>query len=80
MRQYVHRVRKEDTAELADAMVRLVDEEPLREDLRDRGLKQAHGFSWDETARMTAQVYEGLPLWGGAIQRHTARRCLRQTA
>ena len=49
-----------DTAELADAMARIVDEEPLREDLRERGLKQAQGFSWDETARMTVQVYESV--------------------
>lgn len=49
-----------DTAELADAMARIVDEEPLREDLRERGLKQAQGFSWHETARMTVQVYESV--------------------
>ena len=49
-----------DTAELADAMARIVDEEPLREDLRERGLKQAQGFSWEETARMTVQVYESV--------------------
>jgi glycosyltransferase involved in cell wall biosynthesis len=51
-----------NTAELADAMSRIVDEESLRDDLRERGLKQAQGFSWDETARMTVRVYEGLPL------------------
>jgi glycosyltransferase involved in cell wall biosynthesis len=48
-----------DTAGLADAMARIVGEEPLREDLRERGLKQAQRFSWDETARLTVQVYEG---------------------
>ena len=37
-----------------------MDEEPLREDLRERGLKQAQRFSWDETARLTVQVYEGV--------------------
>jgi len=49
-----------DTGELADAMGRIVDDEPLREDLRERGLKQAQGFSWDETARMTVEVYESV--------------------
>ena len=34
----------EDTAELTDAMARIVDDEALREDLRERGLKQAQGF------------------------------------
>ena len=48
-----------DSAGLADAMARIVGEEPLREDLRERGLKQAQRFSWDETARLTVQVYEG---------------------
>jgi len=50
----------EDTAELTDAMARIVDEAPLREDLRERGVKQAQGFSWDETARMTVEVYESV--------------------
>jgi glycosyltransferase involved in cell wall biosynthesis len=49
-----------DTGELADAMARIVDDEPLREDLRERGLKQAQSFSWDETARMTVRVYESV--------------------
>ena len=48
----------EDRAGLADAMAKIVDDEPLRQDLRERGLKQAQRFSWDETARLTVQVYE----------------------
>jgi len=48
-----------DRAGLADAMARIVDEEPLREDLRERGLKQAQRFSWEDTARLTLRVYEG---------------------
>jgi len=50
----------DDRAELADAMARIVDQEPLREDLRERGLKQAQRFSWEETARLTLRVYEGV--------------------
>ena len=34
----------------------------LREVLRERGLAQAGRFSWDETARLTLEVYEGRPL------------------
>ncbi len=50
----------DDRAELADAMARIVDQEPLREDLRERGLKQAQRFSWEETARLTLRVYESV--------------------
>ena len=50
----------EDTADLARAMARVMDEAPLREDLRERGRKQAQRFSWDETARLTVQAYEGV--------------------
>jgi glycosyltransferase involved in cell wall biosynthesis len=52
----------ENRAELADAMARLVDEQTLREDLRERGVKQAQRFSWEETARLTVQVYESTVL------------------
>jgi glycosyltransferase involved in cell wall biosynthesis len=48
----------DDRSALAEAMARIVDEQPLREELRDRGLKQAQRFSWDETARLTVRVYE----------------------
>jgi alpha-1,3-rhamnosyl/mannosyltransferase len=48
-----------DTSEIADAMARIVEDDRLREDLRERGLKQALRFSWDETARLTLHVYEG---------------------
>ena len=48
----------ERTRDLADAMGRVVDDAPLREELRERGLKRAQEFSWERTARLTAQVYE----------------------
>ncbi len=50
-----------DRSGLAEAMARVVAEPSLREDLRERGLRQVRRFSWDETARMTLQVYEGHP-------------------
>jgi glycosyltransferase involved in cell wall biosynthesis len=49
----------DDRPGLADAMASIVEHDPLREDLRERGLKQAQRFSWDETARLTLRVYEG---------------------
>ena len=48
----------EDRAGLADAMARIVDEKPLRESLREQGLKQAGRFSWEKTARLTLLVYD----------------------
>ncbi|HMP96813.1 MAG TPA: glycosyltransferase family 1 protein [Kiritimatiellia bacterium] len=43
---------------LVEAMIRLLSEPELREDLRRRGLARAALFSWDETARLTRAVYE----------------------
>ena len=45
------------TAEIAEAMVRVVTDSALRERLRERGLQRAAGFSWMETARQTLAVY-----------------------
>lgn len=47
-----------DVTGLAAAMVRILQDQTLREDLRERGFKQARQFSWEETARLTVQVYE----------------------
>src|SRR5205085_4393322 len=46
-----------DTASLARALARLIDDAALRADLRARGLKRASAFDWRDTARMTLQVY-----------------------
>ncbi|MDQ2741296.1 MAG: glycosyltransferase family 4 protein [Chloroflexota bacterium] len=43
---------------LRGAIVRLAEDGKLRVQLRERGLRRAATFSWDETARMTAQVYD----------------------
>jgi alpha-1,3-rhamnosyl/mannosyltransferase len=51
----------DDGAALADAMARIAGDPSLREALRERGLAQAGRFSWDETARLTLEVYEGRP-------------------
>ena len=50
----------DDREQLTDAMARVTGEEALREDLRERGLKHAQRYSWDETARLTVGVYESV--------------------
>lgn len=43
---------------LSDGLRRLLDSPQLRAELRERGLRQAGTFSWQETARRTLAVYE----------------------
>ena len=49
-----------DADVLADALVRVVEDDQLRGDLRDRGLRAAQGLSWDETARRTMRILENV--------------------
>ncbi len=42
---------------LADAMYRVLTDEQLREELRQRGLARARQFTWDSTARQIIAVY-----------------------
>src|SRR5262249_23352798 len=53
-----------DRRQLADAMAQIATDAALREDLRERGLKRAERYSWDETARLTVEVYESASLGG----------------
>ncbi|HEX7312889.1 MAG TPA: glycosyltransferase family 1 protein [Pyrinomonadaceae bacterium] len=46
-----------DTDALAAGLARLIDDDALRADLRERGLTRARRFDWRDTARMTLQVY-----------------------
>jgi glycosyltransferase involved in cell wall biosynthesis len=46
-----------DTGALARALARLIDDDALRAELKERGLERAHAFDWRDTARMTLQVY-----------------------
>ena len=43
--------------ELTEAMRRVLDDEALRQEMRERGLRRAQGFSWTKTAQETGQVY-----------------------
>jgi glycosyltransferase involved in cell wall biosynthesis len=47
-----------DVAGLAEAIRRLLVEERLREELRERGLSRARAFTWRITAAATQQVYQ----------------------
>ena len=47
-----------DTEALAGAMERVLRDDGLRVDLRERGLRRAREFSWERTARETLAVYE----------------------
>ena len=46
-----------DTEELATAMSRVLADETLRQEMRQKGLAQAARFSWERTARETLAVY-----------------------
>ena len=47
----------EDVAVLAAGLRRMVEDEELRADLRERGLERARQFTWERTARETAALY-----------------------
>jgi glycosyltransferase involved in cell wall biosynthesis len=46
-----------DTAELARALIELLDDEGARRKLSEAGRRRAADFSWERTARMTLDVY-----------------------
>ena len=47
-----------DEEALAEAMRRVLADPDLAEDLRQQGLERAAGFTWEQTARKTVQVYQ----------------------
>ena len=48
----------DDVKALAAAMRRALNNEALRAEMRAKGLERARGFTWEETARRTAEIYE----------------------
>jgi glycosyltransferase involved in cell wall biosynthesis len=46
-----------DIEGLAEAMRRVLNDKALRQEMRERGLRRAQGFSWTKTAQQTVQVY-----------------------
>ncbi len=53
-------VKPDDVNGLAAALTRVLSDDALAADLRERGLARAAGFSWDRCARETRAVYEEL--------------------
>ncbi len=53
-------VRPDDTGGLADAIDRILTDSQLRDDLVVRGIRRAERFTWERTARQTAEVYASL--------------------
>lgn len=49
-----------DVGSIADAMRRVLSDEALREQMRQRGFAQAEKFSWKKTAEQTAAVYRSV--------------------
>jgi len=50
-----------DVSAIAQKMEQALRDEAFRTRLRDHGIKQAKGFSWDETARRAIAAWETLP-------------------
>jgi glycosyltransferase involved in cell wall biosynthesis len=49
-----------DAQEMATAMIRMVEDKELREDLRRKGALRAKAYSWERSARDLLQVYRDL--------------------
>jgi len=47
-----------DEADIARALAEVAGSDPLREQMRQRGLQRAQRFSWRETARRTLDVFD----------------------
>jgi glycosyltransferase involved in cell wall biosynthesis len=47
-----------NVVQLKEALTRVLDDQTLRRELRERGLRQVQRFSWENTARATCLVYK----------------------
>ena len=50
----------DDARAWVEAIARVMDDDALRAQMRERGLAQAARFSWDQAARQTAEVYRAI--------------------
>ncbi len=50
-------VNPDDINELADSIIRVLEEPGLRDRLSEKSIKRAGAFSWERTARETAKIY-----------------------
>lgn len=55
-----------DESALAEAIVRALTDQPLRNQLVERGMRRAKCFSWERAAQETAQVYTDVLNAGGS--------------
>jgi glycosyltransferase involved in cell wall biosynthesis len=53
-------VNPHDVDALSQAITRLIDNEGLREELRQKGFQRVQNFSWPRTARKMLAVYQRL--------------------
>lgn len=49
-----------DVDDMAAQMRRIINEEGLRQELRDKGFRRARMFSWERAARHTMELYQGI--------------------
>lgn len=54
-------VNPREPKEIAHAMQFIIEDKPIGENLRQRGLEKAAQLSWDESARRTQTVIESIP-------------------
>lgn len=53
-------VNPDDTEALSDALLRLATLPQLREELRSKGMQHVRSYTWTETSRQTAELYQSL--------------------
>jgi len=63
-----------DVRALAGAMERALTDEEKRREMRERGLRQAARFSWEQTAAMTLKVYQDVLFDGLTVLGYTERK------
>ena len=51
-------VNSDDSDELADAIVKVINNEAIRSSLIERGLQRVKAYTWEKTAEKTASVYQ----------------------
>ena len=51
-------VNPDDEEEIGRAILQVILDASLQEELKDRGLQRAKGFKWEMTANKTREIYE----------------------
>ena len=53
-------INPDNTEEWIESIIRVLTDKGLREEMIERGLKKSKMFSWEETAKKTLKVYDGV--------------------